>query len=284
MQSAVAAGSVIGPGIGGAFASALGVRGAMILSAGFVLFSTLLVAILVQERHFEPGEARSGFLADVSAAVRSPVLIRVMLLSALGTVANVAVQPILSVHLESMREASNHLFTGVVFALPGVATVLSATSWVRLAERWGYQRVSLTAALGAGGATALLYWMGSPFLFAVVFFVAGLFAAALRPLSGALTARGVEESFQGRAFGMMTSAGMLGGLCAPLITGAAGTYWGTGAAFLTSGAGIWAGGILLLRWRETDGLAFAEGAGVQAGASGAAASGAAPASKRRASR
>ena len=120
--------------------------------------------------------------------------------------------------------------------LPAIAVVLTAARWVRMSETRGVYRVVFLSLVGSGVSCILLGLTGHIFVFMALFFVNGLFIAALRPVAAAIIATEVDKEFHGRAFGMQTSAQTLGGLVGPISSGVIAGFLGNSAVFIVVGS------------------------------------------------
>lgn len=245
IQTSVAAGTVVGPIIGGLFAGLFGIRGALFTSGCVVGFATLLVLIVVREKHAGKPKERTTLRQDFSTALHSPTLLAAMLITIVSMFGNVAVQPTLALYVQELSGSSSTALTGVIFSLPGLALVLSASLWVRMGQRIGYRVVMRRALLGAA-----VIALGMPFIrsivwFGAVYFLHGLFIAALRPSSSAMISTEVENSFHGRAFGMQQSATTLGGMFGPTLAGVVTGVFGLGSVFWLVGVVLSAGAVAL---------------------------------------
>lgn len=252
LQTAAAAGSIVGPALGGLLAQLFGYRGAMQASGALVLFSVLLVLFLVEERNKVQLKARTSLWQDFQTAFHMPVLRTVMVSMILAFGAISAVQPFLTLYLEEIDPGAPPWVGGLIFSLPGIAFVLTAGAWTRLGERIGHQRLIPGALVATALLFAGLFLPQGLWLFGAVFFGASVFNAALRPTAAALIADRVPEEFQGRAYGMQQSALTFGGLVFPLAAGAVGGALGhrvvfpiiallllVGTAFLTHQIQTW---------------------------------------------
>lgn len=231
LQTAGAAGSIVGPVLGGMLAGIFGFRGALFASGTLVFLSTLLVIFLVQERKKAEAKEPTTLREDFSIALRTPALLSVMLITWLAMVGTSAIQPILAIHVADLASEASAALSGAIFALPGIALMLTATRWVRFGQRSGYKFVVQRALIGLVLSAIVLGFLRTPFSFAAFFFIHGLFLAALRPISAAIISEEIDESFKGRAFGMQQSATTMGGLIGPLFAGIVAGSFGNAAVF-----------------------------------------------------
>lgn len=252
LQTSAAAGSIIGPVIGGTLAGLFGVKGGLVASGVLVFISTVLALIFVQERHQPvPQEDKTSIMADVQQAIASPVMWVVLFISLLGQAASTGVQPVLVLHIEEMLGAgANVALTGLIMALPGVAFVLSATRWVRLMDKHPVTRLITIAFVGTGIMYMASGAMQTMWTFAPMFFVASVFVAAFRPVGAAMITSDVEPDFRGRGFALQTTASTIGGLIGPIIAGLIADLYGRNAVFIAIGALLVVSPLVLRRHNE----------------------------------
>ncbi len=247
LQTANAAGTIIGPAMGGVMAELFGFRGALKASGFTVLGCTLLVLLFVSEKNRVSIRRRSSMWQDALQTIRSPLLFTVMLTVAFTAFGTSAVQPILALYLNNMGQGGPKWLSGVVFSLPGVAFVLTAALWTRLGEKRGFGKLIPFGLIWAGVFSTALSFAPNALWFALLYFLMGAFIAILRPSASALIALKVAGDQQGMAYGMQQSAFMLGGLLGPLFVAAVG-FTGQRWVFAWVGLGLLAGAYLLKRW------------------------------------
>ncbi|MBN1593987.1 MAG: MFS transporter, partial [Candidatus Coatesbacteria bacterium] len=132
---------------------------------------------------------------------------------------------------------------GVIFALPPIALILTAHTWTRFGERWGYHRGIQIGLVGAGLCGLALVFAHSIWVFAAVFFITGIFLASLNPSTGAIICTKVDPAFRGRAYGMQSSATMFGHLIAPLAATWIAAEFGLPSVFIFIGISALAGSL-----------------------------------------
>ncbi len=231
-QTASAAGLIIGPVIGAALAELVGYRVSMRISGIAVLFSAILVWLMVQEPNKATTGEETSLLQDFVISFNSRILSSIMLTVMIYGIYIGAVNPILALHLTNMNGGhAPRWLAGFVFSLLPGAFILSAHSWSRLGERKGYNQTIQAGLLGAGACALALTFVKNVWIFSAIFFTAGIFLAALNPSTGAIICTKVGEHFRGRAYGMQTSANMIGNMIAPLLAARIGTWFGLPSVF-----------------------------------------------------
>lgn len=227
-QAVGAAGTIAGPALGQWLAEAVGYRGSMQISSIFVLFSTFLVWRLVTEPNkVQPGEKTSLF-QDFMISVRSPVVASVMFTMMIGAAFGSCISPFLILHLNKLGCA----FSGIVFAVPAVAFVLTARYWTHGGEIFGFPRIIIWGFAGGAVACAVLAYMRGVWSFVSIYFLAGVFMTALSPAAAAIICTKVPEDFRGRAYGMQGAAGTFGALWSPMVASFISTAYGIPAIFV----------------------------------------------------
>lgn len=245
IQTAAAAGSVVGPVLGGVLASLFGIRGAMYTSGGVVLTATLLVVVVVQERNKVSRTEATTIIEDFRTAMHMPALLRVMGITFLAMVASISVQPVLAIYMTELTHNPSTALSGLIFSMPGLAFVISAAMWVRHGEIRGFHTIVQWALLGTAFFGVLLSLVDSVVVFMLLFFLQGIFLAGLRPAASAIISNEIEPEFHGRAFGMQSSAVTLGGMIGPLVAGVVSSHLGIAAVFWTTSVIMLVGAFVL---------------------------------------
>ena len=252
LHTANAAGTIIGPAIGGMLAEAFGFRGALRASGTIVLLCTLLVLILVEEKVKNRTRPTTTLCDDTVKTLTHPVLLVVMITVAFTAFTTSGIQPMLALYLNRLGDDSPKWLSGIIFSLPGIAFVLTAGLWTRLGERKGFTELIPVALVLSAIASISLSFARTTLVFSVLYFILGACVAALRPSAAALIATRVEESFQGMAFGMQQSAFTFGGVVGPVFSGVVGTVADTRWLFVFIGVVLFvaAGWLrkLIVRW------------------------------------
>ena len=244
-QSASAAGQIAGPVIGAALAAVAGYRGSMQLSGIAVLLSTIAVWRLVEEPNKVRLAHQTSMLQDFAVSLRSRMLSSIMLTLLLTGVFVTAIITILTLHIAKISEGAPDWLTGVVFSLHPIAFVLTAHQWARIGERRGYFKAIQAGMIGAAIGALILTTIKDIWAFSAIYFIVGVFLAAVAPAAGAIICTQVKETFRGRAYGMQMSAGMLGGMIAPLMASNLGAAYGIPSVFAFVGAVLLAGSFAL---------------------------------------
>lgn len=133
IASATTAGTLLGPLVGGALTSIFSYRITFMITGGLLLICSILVLFFVHEDDFKPVTTKKLDKASgVIKSLRSPHLIFGLLLTTLIIqAANNSINPIVSLYVRQLlNDHGNVVFiSGVIAALPGIATFLVASTW-----------------------------------------------------------------------------------------------------------------------------------------------------------
>lgn len=274
LQTAVMAGSIAGPMVGGSLAGHLGHRAVFLVCAANSLFALLLVAWLVVEplREGAPaagdaggaggirdegdepveragGGGRSrlrravalmqGIARDTLEFLGSPVL-RVVLAGAFAVrFGSALVDPVMALWVETRKGFAVEQLeqvTGYVFGAQAAATLIFTPLWGRVGERLGNRRLLAICSAGAG-LSYLAQWFAPHVLtLAVLRFLSGAFVSGVVPAAFSAAARNSPSARRGAAHGVTFSVVVLAGALAPLFGGALAATVDLGAIFLLSAA------------------------------------------------
>lgn len=194
-------------------------------------------------------ESGRSMWRDFRIALRSPVLLRLLLLLLVFQLSTNLVQPLLTLHIANLRGSFEGavLSSGFILALTGIAGILASPFWGRRGEARGFARI-MTLCLIVGGAIACTqFFIDNLWLFAAVQFAYGLFVAGVIPSINTLVVHATDDDFRGRSFGLTTSANQTGQMFGPLIGGAIGQLAGIHWVFVLTGSLLVAAGLMVRR-------------------------------------
>lgn len=237
ISTASAAGSVIGPMVGGLMSKFVGYREAFLLSGAVVLVSALVALFFVKEENFDRNRPRSHVLDDLREAAANPPLMRQLITALIITSSVMVLEPLLAIYVLKMGVSHNDasFSSGIIFSAVGIATIISAPQWGKIGERIGYRNTMAIGLIGGGIGNVLQVFFHSIFGFGALRFVYGLFFAAVYPSLNALIVKSCPPEFRGRAFSLNQSANQLGNMAGPIVGGALGGWISIPVVFVLNG-------------------------------------------------
>ncbi|SLL36951.1 Major facilitator superfamily MFS_1 [Mycobacteroides abscessus subsp. abscessus] len=237
ISTASASGGIMGPLIGGVISQLVGNR-LSFASAGLLVFiATFLIIFWVKEDNFSPSKEKGSVRNDLRIAFSNRPLMLVLLLTVVTSCSIMTIEPILPLYIlevgGSMDKAS--LLAGIIFSLPGIASVIMAPYWGKWADKVGFNRILFIGLLGGGLGTFSQIIFSNIWGFSITRFIFGLFFCAVFPALNGLVVKSTAENFRGRAFSLNQTATQLGGMFGPMIGGFLGGIFPAESVFIVTG-------------------------------------------------
>ncbi len=236
LSSGIMTGSLVGPLIGGVLPPLIGIR-TTFLAAGAVIFIAFLATVFLIKEDPRPSLGPTDKRhAGWSAIPNKRPVVAMLITGMLLMVANLSIEPILTVYVAQLVGRSAHLtmISGIVISTAALGSILSSQPLGRLADRVGHSRV-LTFGLLAGAALLI------PQAFVVndwqligLRFAMGLCLGGLMPCITSIIRHNVPDNAVGTMLGFSTSAQFAGQVVGPLIGGFVGAHVGLRAVFLVT--------------------------------------------------
>jgi MFS transporter, DHA1 family, multidrug resistance protein len=237
ISTGTATGGILGPLFGGIIAELVGNRWAFASGGIIVLISTFLIIFLVKEENFTPNKEKGSVKNDFLSAWKNRPLMRVLLLTAVTSCSIMTLEPILPLYIVKLGGTTDNasLLAGVIFSLPGIASVLFAPYWGKWADKVGFNRVLVIGLLGGGLGTLTQILFSSIWGFSIIRFIYGIFFCAVFPALNGLIVKTTSEDFRGRAFGLNQTANQIGGMTGPMFGGFLGGIFPAQSVFFVTG-------------------------------------------------
>lgn len=221
MASSVTAGTLLGPLVGGFLASIFSYRITFFIT-GILLFTTFIMSFLwLKEDNFvAKNTAKLDKTKDVIKQFNSPILIFGLLITTMIIqAANNSINPIVSLFVKQLLH--NHgnvvLISGIIAALPGIATFAVASKFGALGDKIGTHKIII-----AGFIAASLFFFATAFVqntieLGILRFLVGFSDACLFPQVQTMLTKNSPAAITGRVFSWNQSAMYLGNIIGPLI-------------------------------------------------------------------
>jgi len=237
LSSAIMAGSLVGPLIGGFLPPLVGIRWTF-FGAGAVIFVAFIATLTLirEERRPTPRasdrKARGGWAAVPDKRPLVAMLFTGMLLM----LANMSIEPIITVYVAQLVSDPAHvtMVAGFVMSAAALGSILSAARLGKLADRVGHWNViiaclAISALLLVPQAFVTAGWqlIGLRFLM-------GLSLGGLLPCIASVIRHSVPESVAGGMLGYSISAQYTGQVAGPLLGGFVGGHFGMRTVFIAT--------------------------------------------------
>jgi DHA1 family multidrug resistance protein-like MFS transporter len=244
VQTAIFAGSSLGPLIGGFLAHLLGYRATFLVASACLATAGLLVLLFVRENFVPaprvappPGVGRIGRMRGSVAILVSGTMVTLVLALFVVRSASMAVQPIIPLFVAELEPAiaDPSALAGVVMGVLGFTSAAAAMIFGRLGDRRGHWPILLGCIVLAGLLYIPMAFVQAAWQLAALQGLFGIAAGGLIPSANALIATVTPPERRGAMYGLTASAGSLGGFVGPLAGAAVAAYGGFRLPFLLVG-------------------------------------------------
>ena len=229
---------LLGPLFGGAIAGAFGYRVTFFLTG--LAYATVFVLTLffVHERNFTPVSKEKTLPArELFKSLEYPQMIIGMFVTTLIIQAgNNSISPVISLYVQQLLHGGHSvdMVSGIIAALPGIATLFAAPLFGTWGDKIGTQKI-----LRGGLIFAMLVYIPQAFVtnvwqLGILRFLVGISDAALLPQVQTLLAKYSPNEYSGRVFSYNQSAQFMGNIFGPLIGSTVSGAFGYGGVFLST--------------------------------------------------
>ncbi len=221
LMAGLTGGNLLGPLLGGFLASTFSYRITFIITGILLLLVFIFSLLFVHERDFKPvAKKKLASAKGVIKVLKDPQMIFGMLLTTLIIQAtNNSITPIISLYVRELMHHSGDvtLVSGIVAAVPGIATMLAAPKLGQLGDRIGTERI-----LTIGFILAICFFIPTAFItnvweLGILRFLIGISDAAMIPQVQTLLAKNTPIEVTGRIFSWNQSFQNLGNVVGPLL-------------------------------------------------------------------
>ena len=221
IASATTAGTLLGPLVGGALTSIFSYRITFMITGGLLLLCSILVLFFVHEDDFKPVTAKKLDKASgVIKSLRSPHLIFGLLLTTLIIqAANNSINSIVSLYIRQLLNGHGNVvfISGVIAALPGIATFLVASRFGALGDQIGTHKIIVAGFIAASIFFFLTAFVRNTVELGILRFLVGFSDACLFPQVQTMLTKNSPAAVTGRIFSWNQSAMYIGNIVGPLL-------------------------------------------------------------------
>lgn len=238
LSTGTTAGMLLGPLIGGGIANHYGYRLPFILTGIAYGIVFTLVFFFVKEDNFEPVPKEETLsMREVFTSLTYPkVILGMMITTLIIQASNNSISPIISLYVQQLLAGSDNvaLMSGLIAALPGIATLIAAPIFGTLGDKFGPQKV-----LMGGLAFAIIIFIPQAFVtniwqLAFLRFLVGISDAALLPQVQSMLAKYGSNRNSGRIFSYNQAFQFGGNIIGPMIGSVVSTIFGYGGVFIST--------------------------------------------------
>lgn len=235
LQAGQTAGQAVGPLMGGAMATYLGIRNSFFWAGCMYIIITLIFIFLIPEPKVEH-KPKDQAKPSVNL-LRQPIIIELLIYGCLVKIVTLLIQPILVLYVSNLEPDNPHVMflAGLVFSLIGIASAITAPWWGRYGQQHGFYKVLALSCLLAGIVSACCALPRTILTFGLMNFAYGLFFAGTIPTLNALLTQATDAEHRGLAFGYQFSSDKFGSMLGPLLGGAIATCFTMSSVFYASG-------------------------------------------------
>ncbi|MGJ7565732.1 MFS transporter [Variovorax sp. GB1R11] len=236
MSSAIMAGNLVGPLVGGVLPPLIGIRATFFAAGAMIFVAFLATAFLIREDRKTPAGKKQPHATDsgwAAVADKRP-LVAMLFTGMLLMLANMSIEPIITVYVATLVDDPNRvtMMAGLVMSAAALGSILSASRLGKLADRVGHWNVIV----GCLAVSALLLvpqaFVTAGWQLVVLRFLMGLSLGGLLPCIASVIRHNVPERVAGNMLGYSTSAQYTGQVAGPLLGGFVGGHIGMRAVFL----------------------------------------------------
>jgi MFS family permease len=244
LASGVMAGNLVGPLVGGVLPPLIGIRSTFLLAGATIFITFLGTTFLIREERRPRKTGSSKSRGGWSLIPDKRPIIAMLATGMLLMVANMSIEPIITVYVAQLVEPSRITFVaGLVMSAAALGSILSSSHLGKLADRVGYWAVII----GCLGVAALLLipqaFVVSDWQLILLRFLMGLALGGLLPCIASVIRHNVPESIAGGILGYSVSSQYTGQVVGPLAGGFVGGHIGMRAVFIATSILMAAGAV-----------------------------------------
>lgn len=236
LQTSIAAGSVVGPLLGGVVADAFGMRMVFFVVGSLCAVSLVILWVFLHESRGVVVPRQARVFKNIRIVLRTRSLRDLLVLLFCTQTALVLVTPVLPYYIQELGapEASLGSIVGLIVSLVGVGSVISSRWWGQRSDRRGFvptMRVALSIVLAGTVVQSVVptyHWL-IPIRATV-----GLAAGAILPLVYGALSRRSPAGRKGGIMGMASSATLLGNMTGPALCSTLSVWLPTSGLFVVA--------------------------------------------------
>ncbi|MTV83263.1 MFS transporter [Secundilactobacillus folii] len=212
-------GTLIGPIIGGYIAGIFGYRIPFFMFGGLMFLASITTLFFVKEDFKPLTNAKSEQQSPFAGIKHVRVVWAMILSSMLIQAATTSINPIISLFVKELMHNRGNvaMASGVIAALPGIATLLAAPQLGALGDRIGPRKVLIAGLIFCAAMFVPMFFVTSVVMLGVFRFLVGISDAALLPITQAVMTLATPQESISRIFSYNQSAQAIGSVVGPML-------------------------------------------------------------------
>lgn len=248
LQTGSITGQLIGPLLGGLLADTFGYSTTFKWTSIAIFISAILVIATKEYKMKDVKGTKTSYTTKevFKHIAQHPLLLNVLLISALIQMAHFSIQPILSLYVSELHGPVNLAFySGLAFSIAGLGNLLMARQWGKIADKFGYIKILVSLLILA----AIVYLPGAfvtnIWQLLIIRFALGVAIGGIIPVRVAFIRQEAPIAMQGEVLGYNTSLRFLGNVFGPVMGGFVAGYFGISSVFFITSGLLLLSGLLL---------------------------------------
>jgi DHA1 family multidrug resistance protein-like MFS transporter len=237
LQSATAAGTVLGPLLGGLISDLLGFRSVFFIVAGLLIVTGLTVIILVTEEKSSVEKSDHSFIDNWRFLLGNRKLLFPAIMIMLTAFGISFIRPTFVLYIETFSVSEKFLptITGALYSIVGIFSVISSPWWGRRIEKTGIAQNIIYASSLTGLVYILHTFIYNIYLLIPIRTILGFGFGALAPLLFTAISNNVPSERKGGVLGVGSSFQILGNMIGPVLGGFSAGLLGLRISFVITG-------------------------------------------------
>ncbi|NQX69119.1 MFS transporter [Paenibacillus alba] len=251
LEGALAAGSMLGPLLGGTMFRWFGFHRLLLLLGGLVALWTILCMIGLKESRTNRGSTvkSTGLMGQFSELLREKTVVRFLLAGICANFCLHGLLPVLPVHVKQHlnNPSQTAAWIGILQAMNWASAWIASSWWGRRNDRSPVHRTYFLASLLCCTAIVIQAFAPSIAWFIPLRILQGFASSALVQSVFLIVTRSSQSDQLGTRHGLTRSTLFIGQIAGPLASGFFGGFISTSFIFTLHGCMMLAGGFLVLR-------------------------------------
>lgn len=237
LQSATAAGTVLGPLLGGLISDIFGFRSVFFTVAAMMVITGIIVIIFIIEEKSSAEKSSHTFIDNWKYLLSNKKLLFPAIMIMLSAFGIAFIRPTFVLYIETFSVSTKFLptITGALYSIVGVFSIFSAAWWGRRVEKTGIAQNVIYASLLTGVMYVIHSFVYNIYLLIPIRILLGFGFGALSPLLFTAISRNVSSERTGGVLGVGSSFQILGNMTGPVLGGFSAGFLGLRISFAITG-------------------------------------------------